>query len=127
PNVRALPYVERRSRLSIFASKRFTSEPKWEWWQCAVNQSASKPSHAAESGFRQNGAKGVSSCPGEMTDVRALLPCRPLAATLIAAVGVLAVLQGATALDFKRAENVGGLHLRIPIEYIAGGHDDEGF
>ena len=46
---------------------------------------------------------------------------------LIAAAGMLAALPGAAALDFRRAENVGGLHLHIPIEYIAGGHDDEEF
>jgi hypothetical protein len=35
--------------------------------------------------------------------------------------------RAAPAVDFKRAENVGGLHLRIPIEYLAGGHDDSEF
>lgn len=62
-----------------------------------------------------------------MIDARWLLPRRPLAALILAAAEMLAASQGATALDFKRAENVGGLHLRIPIEYIAGGHGDEEF
>lgn len=47
--------------------------------------------------------------------------------TLVLAVGLLAVSNSALALDFKRAENVGGLHLRIPIDYVAGGHDDAEF
>jgi hypothetical protein len=64
---------------------------------------------------------------GEMTDVRSLLLRRRLAAMLVAATGMVAASQGALALDFKRAENVGGLHLKVPIEYLAGGHDDAEF
>jgi hypothetical protein len=40
---------------------------------------------------------------------------------------MLATVAPASALDFKRAENVGGLHLKVPIDYIAGGHDDTEF
>ena len=46
---------------------------------------------------------------------------------LVLTVGLLAVATSVQALDFKRAENVGGLHLRIPIDYVAGGHDDAEF
>ena len=49
-----------------------------------------------------------------------------VAAIFLAAAGMLAA-SSASALDLRRAENVGGLHLRIPIEYLAGGHDDEEF
>ena len=47
--------------------------------------------------------------------------------TLVLAVGLLAPAASAPALDFTRAENVGGLHLKIPIDYVAGGHDDAEF
>jgi len=57
----------------------------------------------------------------EMTDARARRLSWPLAAILVA------VSSSTSALDLRRAENVGGLHLRIPIEYLAGGHDDEEF
>ena len=63
---------------------------------------------------------------GEMTEARSWRWRPPLAA-ILAAMGMLAVSGGASALDLRRAENVGGLHLRIPIEYLAGGHDDEEF
>ena len=61
---------------------------------------------------------------GEMRDARSR---RPLAAILLTAAGMLAASDSTSALDLRRAENVGGLHLRIPIEYLAGGHDDEEF
>jgi len=64
---------------------------------------------------------------GEMNDARAYLPHRPLAAILVAVAAMLAASTGVSALDLRRAENVGGLHLRVPIEYLAGGHDDEEF
>jgi hypothetical protein len=65
---------------------------------------------------------------GEMTDARSLLLLRRrLAAMLVAAAGILVASGGASALDFKRAENVGGLHLKVPVEYLAGGHDDAEF
>ena len=63
---------------------------------------------------------------GEMTSARSHLRRRPLAAIFLAAAGMLAA-SSASALDLRRAENVGGLHLRVPIEYLAGGHDDEEF
>jgi len=47
--------------------------------------------------------------------------------TLVLAAGLLAPATSAPALAFKRAENVGGLHLKIPIDYVAGGHDDAEF
>ena len=62
-----------------------------------------------------------------MNDARAYPPRRPLATILAAVTAMLAASGGALALDLRRAENVGGLHLRIPIEYLAGGHDDEEF
>ena len=55
------------------------------------------------------------------------LPRRRLVMTLVLAVGLIAPATSAPALDFKRAENVGGLHLKIPIDYVAGGHDDAEF
>jgi len=63
---------------------------------------------------------------GEMTDARSHLRRRPLAAIFLAVAEMLAA-SSASALDLRRAENVGGLHLRVPIEYLAGGHDDEEF
>ena len=63
---------------------------------------------------------------GEMTDARSHLRRRPLAAIFLAVAAMLAA-SSASALDLRRAENVGGLHLRVPIEYLAGGHDDEEF
>jgi hypothetical protein len=62
-----------------------------------------------------------------MNGARSHLPHRPLASILVAATAMLAASGGASALDLRRAENVGGLHLRVPIEYLAGGHDDEEF
>ena len=62
-----------------------------------------------------------------MNDARAYPPRRPLATILAAVTAMLAASGGASALDLRRAENVGGLHLRVPIEYLAGGHDDEEF
>jgi hypothetical protein len=47
--------------------------------------------------------------------------------TLVLAVALIAPAASAPALDFTRDENVGGLHLRIPIDYVAGGHDDAEF
>ena len=61
-----------------------------------------------------------------MTDARSHLRRRPLATIFLAAVAMLAA-SSAAALDLRRAENVGGLHLRVPIDYLAGGHDDEEF
>jgi hypothetical protein len=55
------------------------------------------------------------------------LPRRHLVMTLVLAVVAIAPVTSTQALDFKRAENVGGLHLRIPIDYVAGGHDDAEF
>jgi hypothetical protein len=52
---------------------------------------------------------------------------RHLVVALVMAAGILAPATTAPALDFKRAENVGGLHLKIPIDYVAGGHDDAEF
>jgi hypothetical protein len=62
-----------------------------------------------------------------MADALSALPRRRLVMTFVLAVGLLAAAASAQALDFKRAENVGGLHLRIPIDYVAGGHDDAEF
>ena len=62
----------------------------------------------------------------EMTNARSPRLRRPLAAILLVTTGLL-MATGTSALDLRRAENVGGLHLRIPIEYLAGGHDDEEF
>jgi hypothetical protein len=61
-----------------------------------------------------------------MTNARSPRLRRPLAAILLVTTGLL-MATGTSALDLRRAENVGGLHLRIPIEYLAGGHDDEEF
>ncbi len=47
--------------------------------------------------------------------------------TFVLAAAFLTPAASAPALDFKRAENVGGLHLKIPIDYVAGGHDDAEF
>ena len=63
---------------------------------------------------------------GEMACARSHLRRRPLATIFLAAVAMLAA-SSAAALDLRRAENVGGLHLRVPIDYLAGGHDDEEF
>src|SRR5258706_10580076 len=62
-----------------------------------------------------------------MTDAPAALLRRHLVVALVMAAGMLAVSASAPALDFTRAENVGGLHLKIPIDYVAGGHDDAEF
>jgi hypothetical protein len=62
-----------------------------------------------------------------MTEAYTRRPRGPLAAILLAATGMLVASGNVAALDLRRAENVGGLHLRIPIEYLAGGHDDEEF
>jgi hypothetical protein len=62
-----------------------------------------------------------------MNDARPHLHRRPPVAILVAATVMLVASGDATALDLRRAENVGGLHLRVPIEYLAGGHDDEEF
>jgi hypothetical protein len=72
-------------------------------------------------------AEEQAASAGEMNDTRAYLPRRSLAAILVTATAMLAASGGASALDLRRAENVGGLHLRVPIEYLAGGHDDEEF
>ncbi|HSY88223.1 MAG TPA: hypothetical protein VLA85_16780 [Verrucomicrobiae bacterium] len=47
--------------------------------------------------------------------------------TLVLAAALVAPATSVPALDFKRDENVGGLHLKIPIDYVAGGHDDAEF
>jgi hypothetical protein len=62
-----------------------------------------------------------------MTDAPAARLRRRPVMILVLAAGLIAATAPATALDFKRAENVGGLHLRIPIDYVAGGHDDAEF
>jgi hypothetical protein len=62
-----------------------------------------------------------------MTDAPPALPRRRLVMILVVTLGILAAAHAVPALDFKRAENVGGLHLRIPIDYVAGGHDDAEF
>ena len=72
-------------------------------------------------------AEDQAAPAGEMNGARSHLPHRPLASILVAATAMLAASGGASALDLRRAENVGGLHLRVPIEYLAGGHDDEEF
>jgi len=61
-----------------------------------------------------------------MADALPALP-RPLVMTLVLAAALFAPATPTPALDFTRAENVGGLHLRIPIDYVAGGHDDAEF
>jgi hypothetical protein len=62
-----------------------------------------------------------------MTDAPAARLRRRLVMILVLAVVAIAPAASAPALDFKRDENVGGLHLRIPIDYVAGGHDDAEF
>jgi hypothetical protein len=62
-----------------------------------------------------------------MANALSALPRRRLVMTLVLAAVLIAPAASAPALDFKRAENVGGLHLRIPIDYVAGGHDDAEF
>jgi hypothetical protein len=49
-----------------------------------------------------------------------------LAVMMIAVAGILAVFD-ALAVEFKREENVGDLHLRIPLEYLAGTTEHEAF
>ncbi|HEX4572492.1 MAG TPA: hypothetical protein VH184_18810 [Dongiaceae bacterium] len=71
-------------------------------------------------------AEDQAAHAGEMTNARSPRLRWPLAAILLLTTGLL-MATGASALDLRRAENVGGLHLRIPIEYLAGGHDDEEF
>ena len=49
-----------------------------------------------------------------------------LLATLIAIAGIFMAPSG-RAVEYKREENVGGLHLKIPLEYLAGTTEHEAF
>ncbi|MFI5019024.1 MAG: hypothetical protein ACHQHK_13830, partial [Dongiales bacterium] len=60
-------------------------------------------------------------------DALSALPRRRLVMTLVLAAALLAPATPTPALDFTRVENVGDLHLKIPIDYVAGGHDDAEF
>jgi hypothetical protein len=52
---------------------------------------------------------------------------RSVAVAMLLAFAVVPMAAAALAVEYKREENVGGLHLKIPLEYLAGTTEHEAF